>query len=303
MDLADLDLGLLLALDALLRDANVTHAAARLGISQPALSARVARLRELYTDPLFVPASGGRGVVPTPFAASLQSALGEALAQLRRLVDPGETFDPARSRRTFTIAAYENPAVILAPALVARVIAAAPGMRLAVVTAGPDIAARLESGDADLLLAGARDYEELVRRKLLDSDFATAQRRSHPRGTGPIDLDTFCALDHVLISADGGGFAGVVDRALAALGRTRRVAVSVQSYAVAPLIVADSDCVCTLPRRILERFAADLDVFAPPLALPSPEVFAFWHPRSQADQGHVWLREQLYAAARAPSGF
>ena len=118
------------------------------------------------------------------------------------------------------------------------------------------------------------------------------------------DLDTFCALDHVLVSADGGGFAGVVDRALAALGRTRHVAVSVQSYALAPLVVAGSDRVCTMPRRILERFAADLDVFAPPLALPRTEIFAFWHPRSQADQGHAWLREQLYAAAaRAPSGF
>lgn len=300
MDLADLDPGLLLALHALLRDANVTHAATRLGISQPALSARVARLRELYGDPLFVPASGGRGVVPTPFAASLRPVLDEALAQLRRLADHGDAFDPASSRRTFTIAAYENPAAILAPTLAARIAAAAPAVRLAVVTTGPDIAARLGSGDADLLLAAGRDHEELVCRKLLDSDYATAQRRAHPRGTGPFDLDTFCALDHVLISTEGGGFAGVVDHALSALGRTRRVAMSVQSYALAPLIVAGSDCICTMPRRILERFNADLDVFAPPLALPSAALFAFWHPRSQTDQGHAWLREQLYAVAKAP---
>ena len=284
MDLADLNPGLLLALDALLRDANVTRAAARLGISQPALSARVSRLRELYGDTLFVPASGGRGVVPTPFAASLQPVLGDALTQLRRRVNHGDALDPASSRRTFTVAAYENPAAILAPTLAARVTAAAPAVRLAFMINGPDIAARLEHGDADLLLAGGRDHEELVCRKLLDSEYATAQRRGHPRGTGSFDLDTFCALDHVLISADGGGFAGVVDRALA------------------PLVVAGSDCICTMPRRILERFATDLDVFVPPLALPGAALFAFWHPRSQTDQGHVWLREQLYAAARAPPG-
>lgn len=299
MELSDLDLGLLLALDALLQDANVTRAATRLGIGQPALSARLGRLRELFGDPLFVPASGGRGVVATPLAEALRPALADALAQLRRLIEPGDGFDPARSRRTFVIAAYENPATVFAPALVADLAAAAPGVRIAFVAPGADTAARLERGGVDLLLGADRGHEGLVCRRLLDSDYATAQRRGHPRGTGPLDLDAFCALDHVLISADGGGFAGVVDDALAALGRSRRVAVSTQSYALAPLIVAGSDCIGTMPRRVLQRFAAGLDLFAPPLALPSARLYAFWHPRSHADPGHAWLRERLYAAAGA----
>ncbi|GAN76202.1 transcriptional regulator LysR [Acidisphaera rubrifaciens HS-AP3] len=291
MELSDLDLGLLLALDALLQDTNVTRAAARLGISQSALSGRLGRLRELFGDPLFVPASGGRGVVATPLA--------DALAQLRRLIEPTHGFDPARSRRTFVIAVYENPATVFAPALVAHLAAAAPGARIAFVAPGADTAERLERGGVDLLLGADRGREGLICRKLLDSDYATAQRRGHPRGTGPLDLDAFCALDHVLISADGGGFAGVVDDALASLGRSRRVVVSTQSYALAPLIVAGSDCIGTMPRRVLQRFAAGLDLFAPPLALPSARLYAFWHPRSHADPGHAWLRERLYEAAEA----
>lgn len=100
----------------------------------------------------------------------------------------------------------------------------------------------------------------------------------------------------LLISADG-GFHGVVDAALGAVGRARRVAVSVQNYALAPIILASSDCVCTMPRRLFSRFAGDLEFFDPPVALRPTPVLALWHPTSQEDQGHAWLRERLYAAA------
>jgi DNA-binding transcriptional LysR family regulator len=118
-DLSDIDLGLLLALEALLADRNITHAAARLGLSQPALSARLNRLRRALGDPLFVPAPTGRGVVPTPRALGLQAELGDALAALRRIVEGPAGFDPARTRRTFVVAIHENPAAILSPGLVA----------------------------------------------------------------------------------------------------------------------------------------------------------------------------------------
>jgi DNA-binding transcriptional LysR family regulator len=138
---------------------------------------------------------------------------------------------------------------------------------------------------------------DLRQRPLFDDDFLTAQRKGHPRGTAALDLDAFCALDHLLISSDGAGFSGLVDDALARLGRTRRVTVSIQSYALAPVILANSDCVCTLPRRFLERFTHDLDVQPPPLKLASATLAALWHPRSQEDPGHRWFRECLYEAA------
>ena len=134
-------------------------------------------------------------------------------------------------------------------------------------------------------------------RALLNDDFLTAQRKGHPRGTGPLDLDAFCALDHVVVSTDGGGFSGVVDRTLAGLGRTRRVALSIHSYGLAPLVVAGTDCLCTLPGRLLRRFGAGVDLFPPPLPLPRPSLVALWHARDQDDPGHLWFRECVYRAA------
>ena len=298
MELADIDLGLLLALDALLEVRNITHAAVRLGISQPALSARLGRLREIFADPLFVPAVTGRGVVPTRRAADLQDELASLLAQLRRMVEGPAAFDPARTQRTFTVAIYENPATLLLPDLISRVMADAPSARMAFVEPGPDTTDRLERGAVDILVAGSDSAGgNLMRRPLFGDDFVTAQRRSHPRGTQPFDLDAFCALDHLLISADGGGFHGLVDGALAALGRARRVTVSIQSYALAPTILSGSDCVCTMPRRFFRRHAGELDLFPPPIELPPVQMLVFWHSRSQGDQGHAWFREQLHAAA------
>ncbi|WP_207482782.1 LysR family transcriptional regulator [Arenibaculum pallidiluteum] len=297
-DLAEIDLGLLLALEALLRERNVTRAAMGLGIGQPALSARLNRLRQIFADPLFVPAATGRGVVPTPRAMELQAELADVLGRLRRMVEGPAAFDPAWTRRTFVIAIHENPAVALAPGLVARLTEIAPHARLALVHPSRDIVERLERGEVDVLVTAPDVAKgELMQRPLFEDSFVTAQRKGHPRGTGPLDLDTFCALDHLLISADGGGFSGLVDDALAALGRSRRVAVSIQTYALAPVILARSQCVCTLPRRFLSRFAQELDLAPTPLDLPPARLVALWHPRSQEDRGHAWLRDCLYQAA------
>jgi DNA-binding transcriptional LysR family regulator len=297
-DLTDIDLGLLLALEALLEERNVTHAAEKLGIGQSALSARLNRLRQAFKDPLFVPASTGRGVVPTPRAAELRTELAAVLLRLRQIIEGPPAFDPARTRRTFVVAILENPAAILAPDLVSKVMAEAPHARLAFVHPTPDIVERMERGEIDVLVGTAEKASgDLIRRPLLEDGFLTAQRKGHPRGTGPLDLETFCALDHLLISTDGGGFSGLVDQALGALGRARRVTVSLQNYALAPVILANSDCVCTLPRRFLARFANELDLYPPPLELAQVQLLMLWHPRNQEDEGHVWFRDRIHKAA------
>lgn len=298
--LEGMDIDLLLALDALLKDRNVTHAAVRLGISQPALSARLTRLRGLLGDRLFVPAPNGRGVVPTPRAEALTSLVADVLRQIAAIMEPA-TFDPTNSNRVFTLALHENPAIMLGPGLARRVRAAAPGVRLRLAT--PDrkqIPILLERGDVDILVGGAADAENgWIGRSLFDDDFATAQRKAHPRGTGPMDLEEFCSHAHLLVSSTGDPFAGVIDRALDAIGRTRFVALSVESYAVAPTIIAGSDLLCTLPARMLRRFDAALDLFQPPVSLKPVAINAYWHPRHQEDTGHRWLREQLFEAAGA----
>jgi DNA-binding transcriptional LysR family regulator len=299
-NMAEADLGLLFALETLLQENNVTRAAARLGLSQPALSARLNRLRHLFNDPLFVPASNGRGVVPTPHALDLRDNLSDALGILRVMLRNSASFDPASSRRTFVIAMQEQPSAALAPGLTAAVFAKAPAVRLAFIYPSPNISERLEDGTVDLLVAPSEQGNSaLIGRALFENDFLTAQRKGHPRGTEPLGLAEFCALDHLVVSTDGAGFLGLVDRALAGLGRSRRVALSIQSYGLAPLIVARTDCITTLPSRLLRRYADDLDLFEPPVPLPRSQLVALWHARNQEEQGHIWLRECLYQIASA----
>ncbi|WP_394842078.1 LysR family transcriptional regulator [Pendulispora brunnea] len=297
----DLDIDLLLALNALLDSQNVTQAARKLGITQPALSARLGRLRALFDDRLFVAGAAGRGVVPTPRALELKPLVADLVERLRALMATAPTFDPAQSKRTFVIAARENPATMMAPALVPLVRSQAPRVRLAFVQPHVDrIFSDLESGKADVFIGATHGTgrDALISRTLFEDDFLTAQRRGHPRGTGPLSLKEFCKLEHLLVAIDG-SFSGLVDDALARKGYTRNVVVSVQNYALAPIIVANSDIVCTLPRRLIEPLSNVLHTVPPPIDVQRVELAAYWHERSQLDPGHKWLRDQIFAIARA----
>ncbi|MGV7212615.1 LysR family transcriptional regulator [Bradyrhizobium sp. UFLA05-112] len=295
-----LDADLLLTLDALLSESNVTRAAQRLGVRQSAMSARLARLREIFDDRLFVASPDGRGVLATPRALALQPALTRVIELMEGMLGPAADFDPATARRTFTLALHEIPAMMLAPDLVPRIATAAPSARL-VLVAPPEpqtLADRLEGGEVDICIGNRATAQSAWQaRTLFEDRFLTAQRKGHPRGCAPLDLEAFCDAEHLLVSADGGGFFGHVDAALATLGRERRVALSIQNYALAPTIVGASDYLCTLPSRFLSRFENTLDFFEPPLELGAAELAAYWHPRFQDDPAHRWLREQLFAAA------
>ncbi|MET1080696.1 MAG: LysR family transcriptional regulator [Pseudomonas sp.] len=303
MSYAQMDGALLLALKALLKERNVTRAATHLGITQPALSGRLARLREIFADPLFVPAANGRGVVPTPRAETLETELLQVLEGLKRLVDPPRDFMAAETTRSFIVALLDTPAAVLAPELCARLLELAPSAKIAFIHPPQDAFDRLEQGQIDLLITGPEGLPgDLMHRPLWQDGFRTAQRKGHPRGTAPLDLDGYCALDHLIVSAQGGRFAGVIDDALLALGRSRNVAISIQSYALAPLILVRTDAVCTLPARFLSQFEHQLDLFDPPLALSNIRLGLAWHPRSQHDAGHQWLRRQLYLCAQLDPG-
>jgi|SRR5450631_3394106 DNA-binding transcriptional LysR family regulator len=298
--ISDVDVGLLLTLDALLKEQNVTHAATRLNITQSALSARLTRLRQLLNDPLFIPAASGRGMIPTPHATALQPELSRLIERLNDFVNTAHQFDLATSRRVFRIAATDNPAAIIAPDLIPLIRSHAPQAQVAFTL--PDkarIADHLEQGDIDLFVGAAEDAAGgLVGQTLFEDEFVTAQRRGHPRGKRDMTLDEFCRLDHLLISTAGGHFSGMIDNALAEIGRERQVSISIQSYALAPLVLTSSDCVCTLPRRFLQRFDQVLDLFEPPLSLSTFGMQMFWHPKMRTDPAHKWLRKLVLQVAK-----
>ncbi|WP_259781553.1 LysR family transcriptional regulator [Aestuariispira ectoiniformans] len=301
MDIKGIDLNLLVSLDVLIEEANVTRAAARLGISQPALSSQLARLRDLFGDPLLVPSETGRGMLPTTRALDLRDPLHAALKDIETVVRRPPGFDPMTDDRVFNIAASDNSTITLGVFLVERLRdIAGPGIRIAFQTARADlVAAQLERGDVDILIGSRHMVPPTMKaRKLFDENYVMVQRKGHPRGTGALDLDSYCALDHVLVSTSGGSFRGTIDEQLEAFGRKRNVVLSVHQFVLAPIVVERTDYVSTLPERLVRCRAARLDSFELPFIAKGYSIYAAWHPRSQADPAHNWLRQQLIEMGR-----
>lgn len=294
MDIRPGDLPLLVSLDVLLREKNVTRAAERLSISQPALSAQLARLRLMFKDPLLIPAESGRGMVVTARGAELTEPLSEALRNLDAVVrDPGG-FDPSQSDRTFTIEGNDN-AVVMLGTRVAQAVAASQGrIRLAFRSTDPSLLLqRMETGEIDMVLGAARSMPQALKtRPLLTEHYRMAQRKRHPRGNAPLTVDRYCKLKHVLVSAVG-GFNGFIDDHLAELGRQRFVAISVPHYNLVPILLAQTDLVCTLPQRFLSTAGRQLDLFDLPFQTPDFALSVGWHTRTDNDPANRWLREQL----------
>jgi len=300
IDLRGIDLNLLVSLDALLAESNVTRAAQRLHLTQPAVSTQLARLRQIFGDPLLIPAETGRGMTRSTRALDLMEPLHLALKNLEAVVRHQPSFDPHMDHRSFVIAANDNATAVLGQQLMEQLpTLAGPGVRIAFVVADqPSMATRLERGEIDLLLGSERMVPASMKaRKLFDEHFVVVQRKGHPRGTAPLDLDTYCALDHVLVSTSGGSFHGFMVEHLDALRRERRVVLSVQHFTLVPELLMRTDYVSTLPARFAERYRERLDIFELPFEARGFTLFAAWPPRNQADPAHVWLRDTLAGIA------
>jgi DNA-binding transcriptional LysR family regulator len=287
------DLNLLVALDALLRERSVTRAARRVGLTQPSMSRALGRLRAMLGDALFV--RSGRGLVPTPRALALQPELGGALERLATAVAEQRPFDPASAERTFHVSTADYGMAILAPLVTERAFGQAAGVRLVLhaQSAGDDEA--LLEGRLDALLAPRRPSTPgCVWTKLLSDEFVCLVRRDHPSVGAELSLAQYGALGHVFVSPTL-ATAGVADRALARRGLRRRVAVVVPSFLVAPVIAAESDLVATVPSRIAKLYAGRLPVRSVPVPLevPAVTVSMAWHERMRRDPAHAWFRRLL----------
>lgn len=290
-NLRRLDLNLLVTLDVLLAEHNVTRAAERLNFSQPSVSVHLAKLRDIFDDPLLIP--GPRGMRSTARAEALREPLRLALEALEQAVAPASPFDPRAAQDVWRIAAsdYGESAIVL-PAL-AGLRSAAPGTRIAVVEMQPSrIARQAEQGDIDLALHTVDGSPSSLRRRILFTErYVLAGRAGHLRLRRRPTLEQFCALDQVIVSPDGGGFHAATDDALAAHGLQRRVVLSVPHFLFLRSVLESTDLVAMLPERLVQGVA--LQVVEAPLEIPGYEMAMLWHERAHRDPAHQWLREQF----------
>ncbi|MDP3671769.1 MAG: LysR family transcriptional regulator [Telluria sp.] len=295
-----MDLNLLVSLDALLAECNVTRAAERLHISQPALSAQLAKLRLVFNDQLLLPAESGRGMTSTARALALRGPLRSALENLGAVIRSAPAFDPFKDTRTFQVAIGDNATAVMGLPLIERLAAnAGENVHIALSMSEPQrIAVHMEEGEIALLI----DAERIVpggvnKRVLLEQPFVMAQRKGHPRGTAALDLDTYCGLRHIVASGERGIVRGYMDEHLETLGRRRNTVLSIPQVMMVPDILRTSDYVCTLPRMLLSRFSGVVDIFELPFPAERFTLAMAWHPRNDADPAVTWLRDLVIRVA------
>jgi DNA-binding transcriptional LysR family regulator len=300
MDIRNVDLNLLVALDALLAERSVSRAAVRLHLSQPATSALLARLRELFDDPLLLRSAGG--MLPTARALELLGPVKQVLDEIDAIVQPRAAFDPGRAAQTFTLSASDYVEYALLPALVDFLERQAPGVRLAVRPLDlHTVAKQMETGEVDLCITGLQNAPAgLHQQALYKESMVSVVRRKHPGVGARLTLDKFCSLDHILVSVRGSGFSARIDDALAKLGRKRHARLAVPHFLLVPEIVARSDMIGALPERLARGYANKLRIFEPPLEIEGFTVGQIWHERNQREPAQLWLREVLLELAQKP---
>ncbi len=295
--LSAVDLNLLVAFEALMREQSVSRAAQEMGLSQPAMSRTLSRLRDLFEDPLLV--RMGHRMVATPKALDLVAPVNTALAAVRRTLEPAEAFDPATARREFRICAFDTTQAVVLPRLLARLAGDAPGVD--VVTAplhsNPETFRQLAADQRDLAIGRFETVPEGVRCAPLYRDrIVCLAREGHPRVRSRLTLKRYLAEAHLAPESESSvDRPFTIDALLAKEGLTRRVVCTVENLAMAPFVVARSDLLCTAPGETIAPFARGLGlrVFEPPFDAPSFDLQLAWHERSERDEGHAWLRQAL----------
>ena len=294
MNLNDIDLNLLRVFDAVLRDGGVTSAAGRLGLTQPAVSNALSRLRRAFGDPLFVRSPSGMDA--TPFARELAEPVRQALSLLESALAHGPGFEPATATRAFRFYMSDLGQIEFLPPLVERVQRAAPGVRLEAVAADLEhIADALGTGALDLAVGFLPALgPPIARRALFRDPYVCLMRADHPAIGVRMTKKQFLEASHVLVTYRGGGHR-VIEEAMERAGAARRIALRVPHFTVVPMVLERTDLILTLPARVARVFErrGSFKALPPPVPMPSAEVAVHWHERFEAEPGNRWLREQV----------
>ncbi len=298
MDLHRLDLNLLVTFHALMREASVTRAGARLGLSQPAISYALAKLRATFGDPLFV--REGSRMQPTARAQALAGPIGRVIELIGSEVLTRAEFDPATAQRSFTLCMTDIGESNFAGPLAERLLAAAPGVAIRTRSFPPELLEpALADGEADLAvgffpdLRGAQIYQQA----LYETGFVCIARAGHPQLAGRLTRRRFVAASHVAL-VSGARSQGFIERDLQAAGIERRVAVTVQYVMSLVEVLTRTDLICVAPVEAAERLRRALPIDVRPLPYPSSRfaVRQHWHGRYHGDAANQWLRGEIRAA-------
>ena len=301
MDIRRIDLNLLPVLDALLRHRSVSVAARELGLSQPALSGALARLRSLLGDPLFV--RTGRGMLPTPRASELAGPVAAILDQVREQVLSSGGFVAAHSRRLFSLCLSDVGSYVLWPRIVQAVRREAPDLTLRLQPLDPGaIAAALEDGAVDLAIGAYPALPDtLYQRRLYERAYVALVRAGHPLAREPLSLEAFARVPHLSVR-QASGIQERLDEALAQRGLRRERVLEMPSYLMLPPLLAAGDDLAVLPGQLAEAFAQHgaFRVLPLPLTLPTSVIRIHWHRRFHEDAGNHWLRERIATQCADP---
>ena len=292
--LRNIDLNLLVVLDALLTEKHVTRTGARLHLSQPAISHSLSKLRVLLDDPILI--RQGSEVVLSALAQNLQAPLKEILSQIEILLGKSIDFVPANSHRTFRLAMSDYGAAIVLPKLLRQLRAQAPNTTLVVTQdSRHGMFEQIAQGKIDLALGVFPHLTaDISSEVLFEETFSGLLDRSTLPASGQLDLDNYLLRPHISVSVDGCTH-GEIDRLLRAEGLQRRIAVSVPHWRTAPSMISNTDLILTVATRTLDNAPLDDDLvsLSPPLPIPPFPFVQIWHNRFGEDPAHIWLREQV----------
>ncbi|HLT05783.1 MAG TPA: LysR family transcriptional regulator [Pseudomonas sp.] len=295
MGLSKVDLNLFIVFDAIYSEGNLTRAGQIVGITQPAVSNALARLRDTFNDPLFMRTA--QGMVPTPMAQNIIGPVRQALQLLRVSVQESRTFNPAEATKTFRISMTDLSEALLLPPLLQRLERLAPQVRIeSTLARRKETTSELAAGRLDFAVDVPLNSDPQVRHvQLMEDRFVCAMRPGHPLAERTPSLEDYLAAGHIHISSRRNGL-GYVDLALGKMGRRRRIALHSPHYLMATRVVLDTDLLLTVPERFAHQ--QSLRVAELPLTdIPRLASHLYWHESTDQDPANRWLREQLIEIA------
>lgn len=296
-NMRSIDLNLLVALQALLEEKHVTRAAQRIGLSQPAMSRALARLRKLLNDPLLV--KGSNGLILTARAIELAIPLQNIFAQVSHVISPPST-DPLKMQGEIIFATRDNEMAVILPEVVNQVSLQAPGITFKVTSLLGEDLSLLERQEADFIISGTESkIGTLYRQLLFKENFVCLVSSKNPVVKKGLTVENFIALKHCVVSITGFG-PGYVDTILAEQGLMRNITIRIPNFLATAPIIAKSNLIVTLPRKIGVLLAQEknLVLLEPPVSIPSFSIYLYWHARNQNNPIHKWLRKLITKIAK-----